>query len=341
MPEDILKFDARLRGAVVEMTGQGDEQSLVHVLVRNLAILVPVSNIRFYQGRQEKNAEEGEGNQWKVLLLLNPNEEFIPMSQVEGLAEAMDLGQEVVLKQAGDGPILVVHPIKVDNFQGFLVLDCDKYASGTQKLVHFFLRIFGNQISMIQKKERDPLTGLLNRQSFDDKINKILMAYQRGLKRRRDNEDKGANLAVLDIDHFKRVNDNFGHLIGDEVLILFARLMEQCFRLSDFLFRFGGEEFIVLVNDVTEKEGLAALERFRNMVAAYPFPQVGRVTVSIGTVILSADEVSTTLIDKADKALYYAKENGRNQVQVYQTLVAQGKLEEEDEDDEGDVDLWD
>ena len=134
-------------------------------------------------------------------------------------------------------------------------------------------------------------------------------------------------LAVLDIDHFKQVNDRFGHLYGDEILIHFAQLMRSTFRAGDMLYRFGGEEFVVVFAVKRVEDGKEALERFRRAVEAYDFPRIGKITVSIGfTGIQGTGGPVTTLIDRADNAVYYAKRNGRNRVCGYETLVEKGDL---------------
>ena len=130
---------------------------------------------------------------------------------------------------------------------------------------------------------------------------------------------------MIDIDHFKRVNDRFGHLYGDEVLILMANLLRTSFRAYDRIFRFGGEEFVVLLRSATEGKALQVLERFREKVQAYDFPQVGQVTVSIGFASIGAG-APIEIVGRADQALYFAKEHGRNQVCFYDHLLAQGAL---------------
>ncbi|MBF0184325.1 MAG: sensor domain-containing diguanylate cyclase [Magnetococcales bacterium] len=186
----------------------------------------------------------------------------------------------------------------------------------------------------------DVLTGLRNRQSFDDIIDSVYQKLQKHTRRGNDAWQNSAFLAILDIDHFKRVNDTYGHLIGDEVLVTFARLMEKTFREQDFVFRFGGEEFVVLLVNLTEEQAFAALERFRQTVESHAFPQVNRVTVSQGAIEIKVNEMPGTLMEKADKALYFAKQNGRNQVRFYQKLVADGAIEESDFGTEDNVDLW-
>ena len=121
-------------------------------------------------------------------------------------------------------------------------------------------------------------------------------------------------------DHFKRVNDTYGHLYGDEVLLHFSRLMEQNFRYKDIPFRFGGEEFVLLLETSGIDDVQPVLDRFRKVVESYDFPGVGKVTVSIGYTKCEQNTLPTTLIDHADKALYFAKENGRNRVVSYDEL---------------------
>jgi diguanylate cyclase (GGDEF)-like protein len=134
---------------------------------------------------------------------------------------------------------------------------------------------------------------------------------------------------VLDIDHFKRVNDTFGHLIGDEVLLLLSRLMRTSFRFHDHLYRFGGEEFVVLMRCESEHDAAQAFERLRANVERYTFPQVGRITISVGFTGLRPGDTPQLAFARADKAVYHAKQNGRNRVASHTLLVQQGHLTDE------------
>ena len=131
---------------------------------------------------------------------------------------------------------------------------------------------------------------------------------------------------MMDIDHFKRINDQFGHVYGDEVLILLANIMRGSFRNYDRLYRFGGEEFVVLMRKVSYEEVAHKLEFFRKKMEAYLFPQVGKVTISIGFIQINPGDSPSNVLGHADEALYFAKEHGRNQVQCYATLLEQGLL---------------
>jgi diguanylate cyclase (GGDEF)-like protein len=204
----------------------------------------------------------------------------------------------------------------------------------TALLTESILRLYRNLFGLLDYGEKDALTELLNRKTFDSAFFKAttdqdVVHELNRLERRIDNAGEGYWLAVLDIDHFKRVNDNFGHLIGDEVLLLLAQLMRSSFRFQDQLYRFGGEEFVVLMRCAGHGEAVAALQRFRLQVAAHVFPQVGTITVSAGLAPLFGNDSPATVFGLADKALYYAKSHGRNQVCSYLELVQTGELEEQ------------
>jgi len=192
---------------------------------------------------------------------------------------------------------------------------------------------YRNLLGLLDYGEKDALTELLNRKSFDGAFFKAAQARHAQPEllqpeRRTAAEAPGTWLAVLDIDHFKRVNDNFGHLIGDEVLLLLARLMRANFRFHDQLYRFGGEEFVILMRCPSADDALSALERLRHRVEEHVFPQVGQITVSIGFACLQGNDTPGAAFGRADQAVYYAKEHGRNQCCSYDQLVQTGALEQ-------------
>ncbi|MDP1771618.1 MAG: GGDEF domain-containing protein [Methylobacter sp.] len=180
--------------------------------------------------------------------------------------------------------------------------------------------IYRNLVILHDTKERDVLTKLPNRQSLDTRLLQVCEHYS-DYQIIDKLEEKSSWIAILDIDHFKRVNDDFGHLYGDEVLLTFSQLMGKCFRYNDFLFRFGGEEFVVILNLASQETAVTVFNRFREEVANYNFPTVGRVTVSVGLTHVDGISMPTTQLDHADKALYYAKDNGRNRVVLYEDMA--------------------
>ncbi len=216
-----------------------------------------------------------------------------------------------------------------------LVLEYSETDTGVWSQILLALKTYANLLRLIDEKDRDRLTGLLNRQTFENTISKLCtVSKQESLKSR--GCEGSSWIAILDIDHFKNVNDTFGHIIGDEVLILFSRLMAASFRYSDIVFRFGGEEFTVILTGCDRQGAEESLERFRKTVENYLFPQVGQITVSIGFELLDDSLPPTMKLENADQALYHAKQNGRNKV------VAFSDIENTDDHEEhlGSVELF-
>ncbi|AMS13782.1 diguanylate cyclase [Pseudomonas chlororaphis] len=157
----------------------------------------------------------------------------------------------------------------------------------------------------------DSLTGLPNRRGFD------LLAAQAMLEAQR--EPKPLTALLLDLDHFKRLNDTYGHLAGDQVLSGFARHLASCLRQSDIVCRWGGEEFIVLLKDTDSATALKIAEKIRLLIEQQRYTYQGknmRLTVSIGVTTLQADDTLHSLLSRADHAMYRAKQTGRNRTCV-------------------------
>lgn len=161
------------------------------------------------------------------------------------------------------------------------------------------------------RAELDGLTGLGNRQQFNRRWEQEIASFQR----------YGTPLSMIlcDIDHFKKVNDSFGHPAGDEVLQGFSKVIAQSVRTSDIACRYGGEEFVVIMPHTAPADALIVAERIRESLASVAFPRhpEHRVTVSIGIAGLSgllAGMTKERWVEHADKALYAAKHSGRNRV---------------------------
>jgi len=206
--------------------------------------------------------------------------------------------------------------------------------------------VYLNLLRLLDHCERDSLTTLLNRKSFDESFLRITM--QPDLSRSWVEAPNGESrhttqtteywMAVMDIDHFKRVNDGFGHLIGDEVLLLMARIMRDTFRHGDRLYRFGGEEFVVLLCCQPDQSAHAIFERMRLNVENHPFPQVGRITISIGYTRIRPHDTPADAFDRADQAVYLAKSRGRNLSLSYEDHLQPTEAEVHRKD--GDVELF-
>ncbi|WP_260958326.1 GGDEF domain-containing protein [Pseudomonas citri] len=162
-----------------------------------------------------------------------------------------------------------------------------------------------------QKALIDPLTGLPNRAAWSERLEHEVAQWQR--------QGNSLLLAMLDLDHFKRINDNYGHLAGDRVLKLIASVLRKRLRGSDFIARFGGEEFVLLIPDTPLAAGTKLAENLRAAIEACPFHFKGEpvtVTVSIGMTAFKTGENSDSVLKRADQALYRAKNAGRNRVEM-------------------------
>jgi len=153
----------------------------------------------------------------------------------------------------------------------------------------------------------DKLTNIYNRimldKTLDEKIENALKT------------DENFGVIIIDIDHFKMVNDTHGHQTGDITLVSFAQILKENIRENDLLGRWGGEEFVIICGDSTLEETLSLCETLRTKVEEYDFPVIGKKTASFGVSKYLTYDTSKTIISRADDALYRAKENGRNRVE--------------------------
>ncbi len=153
----------------------------------------------------------------------------------------------------------------------------------------------------------DQLTGAFNRYKFDDEIKNQIARYAR--------YDQPFSIIMLDIDHFKSINDNYGHAAGDRVLIELTRLIMDDTRNLDHLFRMGGEEFVILLEDTKAEGAMILAEELRATIEAMLFNhKTLKVTSSFGVAEYRDHESIDEILDRVDKALYVAKEGGRNRV---------------------------
>ncbi len=156
----------------------------------------------------------------------------------------------------------------------------------------------------------DALTGLLNRRAFDNELTELVNNAM----------DNQHCLLILDLDHFKKVNDTFGHLVGDKVIRFTASLLKKLTAEHHYSARYGGEEMAVIMPNTELKTALEVAETIRKSLASSQLKQknselsIGKITVSIGVATLVSNDNSESFIERADAALYQAKDTGRNKV---------------------------
>lgn len=162
-----------------------------------------------------------------------------------------------------------------------------------------------------RKATHDPLTGLPNRDAYQARLEEELV--------RRHRYGGNLSLVVCDVDHFKNINDNYGHLAGDRVLKLISRTLRKNLRDIDFIARFGGEEFVILMPETQASDACSAAEKLRTSIEQSPFnfrKERVPVTMSFGISEFKALESPDVVFERADKALYQAKDGGRNRCQL-------------------------
>jgi diguanylate cyclase (GGDEF)-like protein/PAS domain S-box-containing protein len=211
-----------------------------------------------------------------------------------------------------------------DEFIGLMTIDNHKPAAYTQEDASLALS-FANSAAIVIENARlfdqtqqmaltDTLTGVYNRRYF----------YELALKEfaRSKRYQDPLSIIMIDIDHFKNVNDRYGHLAGDQVLMQFVQRIQNELRASDVLARFGGEEFIILLPETNLGDATQVAERLREVTSQYPFLLVTAqtfITISLGVSCFKFTTISLDqLIDESDKALYEAKQFGRNRVRSWQ-----------------------
>ncbi len=321
-----------LIGSVVSLTGYRDRDRIDNTVVAVLADWLQPLALSLHRCvgtpddlRLLRQASVRHG------LELEPGDPpWTPLHALPALAErpwhrrALAAGEpllDVPVGRDGGAPLLSLFPVWIgsERFGLVEVISAEPLSAERRRLVDGVLTIYRNQIGLLDYSEHDTLTGLLNRKTFDDQFIKCLGEHAGG--------GSALWLGVIDIDHFKRVNDGFGHLIGDEVLLLVARLLRSAFRHGDRLYRFGGEEFVVLLRADAREQAAIAFERFRAQMEGFRFPQVGVVTVSVGYTRLRPLDNASGAFERADQAVYYAKQHGRNQLQCHEQLIETGALQ--------------
>ena len=156
----------------------------------------------------------------------------------------------------------------------------------------------------------DPLTQVFNRGTYNMEIAQMIKEFKR--------YKNPAALIIIDIDHFKIFNDDYGHKVGDAVLALVASVIKGAVRDTDMVFRYGGEEFVVLLDNLDLKNALTVAEKVRTQIESHHLTnkeKVLNITVSIGLSCFKEGDIESSIFERADKALYQGKQNGRNRVE--------------------------
>jgi diguanylate cyclase (GGDEF)-like protein len=174
----------------------------------------------------------------------------------------------------------------------------------------------GQRDQLVQLARKDPLTGAGNRRALDEKLTEVCAARNRS--------NTPSSLVLIDIDNFKEINDEFGHAAGDQILVRLTEIIELRIRVTDSLYRIGGEEFVVVIEGQTKEKARRMAEQLRTLVEANELAPEGSVTISLGVAELTLGESPDDWMRRADLALYESKRCGRNQT----SLAITGKMQQ-------------
>lgn len=163
-------------------------------------------------------------------------------------------------------------------------------------------------LGLIELSNTDKLTGLYNRRYFSQKMSEFIRAF--------DMEHVQFSLLIIDIDHFKNVNDTYGHQFGDIILEQLAQLLKEVVGEQGVVCRFGGEEFTIILIGHSQQ----VADDINKRAAAKEWPHIHKLTVSVGMANFTEHDDEQSLIQRADEALYYSKEHGRNRVTIYEEM---------------------
>ncbi|MDH5370258.1 MAG: GGDEF domain-containing protein [Gammaproteobacteria bacterium] len=315
---------------------QDDISQLHNALLGVIVKKYPESEIYLYE--QNYNYYETDKNTFSPTLVAyhSKNENHLKNSEILKLSSDSDSIPFDGFQYLPTDDNVQVFSVEGERSRRGLLITVNKDAID-EHYIYTLLSAYNHQVYLLRNKDFDALTGLYNRQSFDSKLAKLHknLSYE---NRSVDVQTKYI-FALLDIDYFKLVNDKYGHVYGDEVLLLFSNIMKETFRDTDRLFRYGGEEFSILLSDVDLNLADIILNRFRENIEKFNFPMENKVTTSIGYCEFNKKIPLSTIIERADKGLYYSKEHGRNKTNGYETLLAQGKIQEL-KIEKGDIELF-
>ncbi|HQN64601.1 MAG TPA: GGDEF domain-containing protein [Methylophilus sp.] len=316
---------------IIALTSEKDSNALEIALAQTLFKLAAPEKMRMFSANSIDRTKYQDTPIGKPLQADEVSDEMLMI-----LKKCLDTRE--ILSFDHDHPLMLFPLLNAKNHPIAVIAIEAEEDSIDHELTVMVLKIYHNFVALMNENERDTLTGLLNRKTFDQKINDIIARQNNQQFRRSSDNHYPSYLAIFDIDHFKRVNDTFGHLIGDEVLLMFSHMMSNSFRSEDLLFRFGGEEFVGVFQCPSDETMQFVLDSFRQAVERHDFPQVGKLSASCGFTRIEQFDLAPNMLERADKALYYAKNNGRNQVCQYDELISHGLLETDNKT--GDVELF-
>lgn len=312
-PEAVLE-------SVVQMTGQRQLDSLAESLVSTVRQMVNADQVEILKVDNDLEWDE------LITQLVSLSAETAQGVLLECLKSRSTVKLSTKWLQQTATPIMLKDVVVM-----ILWVTSEHISDQDMQMLKGFSKVYENFLSIVIESETDPLTGLLNRKAFLPRLMKVA----NGIKQAAidcaiepltcDLSSRRNWLCIFDIDKFKVINDTFGHLYGDEILIDLVKVMKSTFSELDSLFRFGGDEFVIIMSKREKTDMLNLCEEFSHKLSIHHGREM-LVTISMGIIEINCTEEPSELLVKADKALYFIKENGRNRVGLYEDLVADGSI---------------
>ena len=231
----------------------------------------------------------------------------------------------------------------LDDLQTALVANIAQVVKSNRKLENdlvvsrYKLESQAQELDRSRREARtDALCDIGNRKAVDETLQFMVSRFKQN-----QNDKSSFGLMLIDIDHFKRINDTFGHQAGDEVLASISLALKECVRPEDFVGRLGGDEFCILLEGLTDRNAQMVGTRIRSTIELYDFSinqseQSTVVTMSMGLAVIRPEDCPISLYERADKALYQSKRLGRNRLITMADEMTEAMVNEEDKDEDND-----
>jgi diguanylate cyclase (GGDEF)-like protein len=307
--------------SVVQLTEQRQLDSLAESLVSTISQMLSIDEVCILDVdklTKRKGGLDGQRNVSSASLAVSVK---LCIEQRREICFSNGLHQELAV------PIIIN-----DKLTKVLLVSAPLLTEQDRVLLRGFAKVYENYFHIVVESETDSLTNLLNRKAFLPQLySSVEIACDLLQEQAQASQDADEELklwiCIFDIDYFKKINDTFGHLYGDEVLLQVSALMKQVFSDQDLMFRFGGDEFVILPAPRSRRALIELCQEFTQNLAQLQQERLGGIRISMGIVGIDPRVDPGTLLNQADNALYFVKGNGRNQVAFYGQLLAEGKLE--------------
>lgn len=314
-----------LLDSVVDITAQTESDTISESLITTILQLTPVNQLLVLDYHQNASPEFTVSACSDIFLYEEEQE------AIERIVRICIFSDDNVVEYCTEQQMsLMAVPIRrAENAKIHSVVFCkSKYLRGDEiQLIEGLTKVFENYKNIISASERDGLTGLYNRKVLTNKIDLLLDRFLIQGSNITDNLSHHHWVCIFDIDHFKKINDALGHVFGDEVILLVTAMMKASFDSQDILFRYGGDEFVVIMHPQSREQMEKTVRQFIYNVNTRDYGQAKDVSISIGAAAISSQELNAiTVLGFADQALYKAKQKGRNQIAFYEDLIASGEL---------------